>query len=397
MIILGANLVLPTNFCIMNLIKNSILVFFLGIFLFSCTTKVKQQACCELKAEDFQKKVDGKAVNLYFLKNGDIRMAVTNFGGRIVSLCTPDKNGALADVVLGFKNIDDYLAANEAYHGALIGRIGNRIAKGKFELDGESYILPLNNGPNHLHGGPKGFHNQVWDVKSASETTIVLTYVSKDGEMGYPGNLSVEVVYELTSENEVVMKYKATTDKSTPVNLTNHAFFNLGGEASGTINDHILTINADYFTAVDETLIPFGKNAKVEGTPFDFRKGKAIGQDLNMLDNNEQLKNGLGYDHNFVLNKVGEGMTLAATVVSPKTGVKMEVFTEEPGIQFYGGNFFNGSDTGKLGKTFNFRESFALETQHFPDSPNQDAFPSIILNPGETYQTASIYKFSVDR
>jgi aldose 1-epimerase len=340
--------------------------------------------------------VNDKQTNLYFLRNGDITMAVTNFGGRIVSLCTPDKNGILADVVLGFKSIDDYLDANEAYHGALIGRVGNRIANGKFELGDETYTLPLNNGPNHLHGGPKGFHNQVWDVKSVIETSIVHNYLSKEGEMGYPGNLSVEVEYELTSNNEVVMKYKATTDKSTPVNLTNHAFFNLAGEASGTINNHLLTINADKYTAVDETLIPLGKNVTVEGTPFDFRTAKAIGTDLGLQDSNKQLKNGLGYDHNFALNKGYGGMTLAAVVVEPSSGRKMEIFTEEPGIQFYGGNFMDGGDTGKMGKTFDYRESFALETQHFPDAPNQNAFPSIILNPGETYQTKSIYKFSVE-
>ncbi|SHE54525.1 Galactose mutarotase [Mariniphaga anaerophila] len=357
--------------------------------------KDKKQTCVNLNAENFQKTIDGKSVNLYFLRNGDITMAVTNFGGRIVSLCTPDINGTMADVVLGFKSIDEYLAANEAYHGALIGRVGNRIAGGQFELDGKTYDLPLNNGPNHLHGGPKGFHNQVWDVKSVSENSIVLTYLSEDGEMGYPGNLSMVVEYELTPKNEVMMKYTATTDKRTPVNLTNHAFFNLGGEAGGSINNHILTINADYYTAVDETLIPLGENVPVNGTPFDFRKGKSIGQDLGMQQTNEQLKNGMGYDHNFALKKDNGRMSLAAIVVETKSGRKMEVFTEEPGIQFYGGNFFDGSDTGKLGKPLNYRESFALETQHFPDSPNHKDFPSILLNPGETYQTQTIYKFSV--
>lgn len=377
--------------------KNIFLILLLGIGILSCNSKVEKLGCCNLKAEDFHQTVDGKETNLYILKNGEISMAVTNYGGRIVSLCAPGRNGELADVVLGFKSIDEYLAANEAYHGALIGRVGNRIAEGIFELDSITYTLPLNNGPNHLHGGPKGFHNQVWDVKAASETSIVLAYLSKDGEMGYPGNLNVEVEYQLTAENEVVMKYKAITDKSTPVNLTNHAFFNLGGEGSGTINEHILTLNADKFTAVDETLIPFGEHSPVEGTPFDFRNGKAIGQDLAMQETNGQLQNGMGYDHNFVLNKGEGGMTLAAVVVEPKSGRKMEIFTEEPGIQFYGGNFFDGSDTGKHGKAFNYRESFALETQHYPDSPNQKTFPSIILEPGETYLTKSVYKFSVEK
>ncbi len=381
----------------MTTIKNLCLMLILSVTLFSCTTKVENENCCNLNAEDFKQTVDGKATSLYFLKNGDITMAVSNYGGRIVSLCAPDKAGVMADVVLGFKSIDGYLNANEVFHGALIGRVGNRIAKGKFELNGTEYILPINNDPNHLHGGPKGFHNQVWDVKSISETSIVLTYLSKDGEMGYPGNLRVEMEYELTPDNEVVMKYNATTDKSTPVNITNHAFFNLGGEASGTINQHLLMLNADSFTPVDETLIPLGKNVAVEGTPFDFRKAKAIGQDLGKQESNEQLKNGLGYDHNFVLNKGDGGLTLAAVVVDPNSGRKMEIFTEEPGIQFYGGNFMDGSDTGKLGKTLDFRESFALETQHFPDAPNQETFPSIVLHPGETYKTESVYKFSVQK
>ncbi|MCW0484508.1 aldose epimerase family protein [Gaoshiqia sediminis] len=368
-----------------------------GLMNSGCSPKkTETKSCINLKAEDFQQAIDGKQTNLYFLKNGDISAAITNYGGRIVSLCVPGRNGELADVVLGFSSINGYLNAKETFHGALIGRVGNRIAKGKFVLNDEEYNLPLNNGVNHLHGGPGGFHNVVWDVKAVTDTSIVLSYLSPDGEMGYPGNLAVEVVYTLTSNNEVKMDYLATTDKSTPVNLTNHAFFNLAGEANGTINDHVLTINADYYTPVDSTLIPFGENEPVAGTPFDFRQAKPIGQDLNLQEENEQLTNGLGYDHNFALNKeVGKKMTLAATVVEPVSGRKMEVFTEEPALQFYGGNFMDGADTGKYGKTFNFRESFALETQHFPDSPNQANFPSIILNPGEKYETSSTYKFSI--
>ena len=365
----------------------------------SCTPKPqsKTENCFALKAEDFQKTIDGKTTNLYFLKNGNIQAAITNYGGRIVGLCTPDKNGKMGDVVLGFNSIDGYLKAKEVFYGALIGRVGNRIAKGKFTLDGQEYTLPLNNGVNHLHGGPGGFHNVIWDVKAATDSSIVLTYLSKDGEMGYPGNLNVEVQYLLDSKNEIVMSYKATTDKSTPVNLTNHAFWNLAGEGSGTINDQILTINADAYTPVDSTLIPLAGNEPVEGTPFDFRAGKAIGTDLGQVESNIQLKHGPGYDHNFALNKpaVGE-MSLAATVFDPVSGRKMEIFTQEPALQFYGGNFMDGSDTGKSGKDFKYREAFALETQHFPDSPNNTNFPSIILNPGETYQTQSIYRFSID-
>ena len=382
----------------MNRTKLLLILLAVGLIYGSCgTTKTEKKACSNLKAEDFQKSIGGKQTNLYFLHNGDLSAAITNFGGRIVSLCVPGRNGEMADVVLGFTSVDGYINAKEPFHGALIGRVGNRIAKGKFTLDGVEYIFPLNNGVNHLHGGPGGFHNVVWDVKSTTDSSIVLTYLSKDGEMGYPGDLNVEVKYTLTSTNEVKIAYTATTDKATPVNLTNHAFYNLAGEGNGTINNQWLTINADYYTPVDSTMIPLGENAPVEGTPFDFRKAKPIGQDLHLQDENEQLTNGLGYDHNFVLNKPESGeMTWAATVFDPSSGRKMEIFTEEPGLQFYGGNFMDGSDTGKSGKTFNYRESFALETQHFPDSPNQPDFPSIILRPGEVYQTSSIYKFSVE-
>jgi aldose 1-epimerase len=368
-----------------------------GTILSACTQKpVEPKTCGNLIAEDFKTTVNGKKTSLYVLQNGDITMAITNYGGRIVSLLTPGKNGELGDVVLGFNSISGYLNAHEVFHGALIGRVGNRIAKGKFTLDGVDYTLPINNNPNHLHGGSGGFHNVVWDVKSVNDTSIVLNYMSKDGEMGYPGNLNVEVTYILNAKNELTIGYLATTDKSTPVNLTNHAFFNLAGDKYGTINNHVLTINSDLMTAVDSTLIPLGENVKVEGTPFDFRIPKAIGKDLQMELENEQLKNGKGYDHNFVLNKTTEGkMTWAATVVEPESGRMMEIFTEEPAIQFYGGNFMNGSDTGKHGKTFNYRESFALETQHLPDSPNQPQFPCIILKPGEKYKTTSIYKFSI--
>ena len=380
----------------MKYLLKILLIIAIFINFFSCNLQQPKHSCCNLKAEDFQKTLNGKEVGLYFIGNGNISMAVTNFGGRIVSLCTSDKTGKMTDVVLGFKNIDEYLKAKEPFHGAIIGRVGNRIAKAQFTLDGITYILPINNNPNHLHGGPKGFHNQVWEVKAVNDTSIILTYASKDDEMGYPGNLNVEVQYLLTANNEVVMNYKATTDKSTLVNLTNHAFFNLGGEASGTINNHILTINADGFTSIDETFIPLGENAVVDGTPFDFRKGKPIGKDLKMQDSIVQLKNGKGYDHNFVLYNSKDQMILAAVVVEPQNGIKMEIFTEEPGIQFYGGNFFDGSDTGKTGKPHNYREAFALETQHFPDAPNQQSFPSIILNPGETYKSKSVYKFSIE-
>jgi len=380
--------------------KLSKLIFVLalaGLAQVSCSPKkAETKSSFNLKAEDFQKTIDGKQTNLYFLKNGNIEAAITNYGGRIVGLCTPDKTGKMGDIVLGFSSIEGYLKAKEVFHGALIGRVGNRIAKGKFTLDGQEYTLPLNNGVNHLHGGPGGFHTAIWDVKSVNDSTIVLNYISKDGEMGYPGNLDVDVQYLLNLKNELVISYKATTDKSTPVNLTNHAFWNLAGEGNGTINDHILTINADEYTPVDSTLIPLAGNATVAETPFDFRAGKAIGTDLAQQADNAQLKNGLGYDHNFGLNKFSENeMSLAATVVEPVSGRKMEIYTQEPALQFYGGNFMDGTDIGKSGLAYKYRESIALETQHFPDSPNNANFPSIILKPGVVYQTQSIYKFSV--
>jgi len=369
------------------------IISLLFLFVF-CTYNSKEEFV--LKASDFQKTIDGKVTNLYLLKNDKIKVYITNYGGRIVSLLAPDRYGKMGDVVLGFKSIDDYLSANGPYHGALIGRVGNRVAKGKFTLDSKTYSLPINNNENHLHGGPEGFNNQVWEVKAVDQSSISMSYFSKDGEMGYPGNLDVQVKYSLNNENELLISYKATTDKSTPVNLTNHAFFNLAGEASGTINDHLLRLNADHFTPVDETLIPLGENRSVEGTPFDFRIPKTIGRDLNQQNTNTQMNYGGGYDHNFVLNKENDReMSLAGYVIDPKTGRRMDIFTEEPGIQFYGGNFMDGSDIGKYGKKFLYRESFALETQHFPDSPNQPSFPNIILLPGEIYQTKSIYKFSI--
>jgi aldose 1-epimerase len=349
-----------------------------------------------LKTSDFQTEIGGKKTDLYLLKNEQIEVYITNYGGRIVSLLTPDKKGVMGDVVLGFKSIADYLKAKTPFHGCIIGRYGNRIAKGSFELDGTTNQLPINNNENHLHGGPDGFHNQVWDVVAVDENSIAMTYLSKDGEMGYPGNLSVEVTYAINEKNELSIAYKATTDKATPINLTNHAFFNLAGQAKGSINDHLLMINADHFTPVDEGLIPLGETRSVEGGPFDFRRAKTIGRDLNQQASNTQLRRGGGYDHNFVLNKDSQGrMSLAARVVDPKSGRQMDVFTEEPGIQFYGGNFMDGSDVGKYGTKFEYRASFALETQHYPDSPNQANFPNTILRPRETYQTQSIYRFSV--
>lgn len=345
----------------------------------------------------FQSTIDGKPTALYTLKNrSGMTATFTNYGGRIVSLLVPDKNGKAVDVVVGFNSLEGFVNSTERYFGATIGRYGNRIANAKFTLDGKEYTLFANNGPNNLHGGKKGFQEVVWDARQPNDSTLQLTYLSKDGEEGFPGNLTVKVTYALTGNNEVKMDYEATTDKKTVVNLTNHAFFNLNGEGSGTINNHVLQINAAQYTPVDSTLIPLGKHASVQGTPFDFRKPVAIG--ARVENNHEQLKFGKGYDHNFVLgNSRLAQLRHAATVSGDQSGIVMEVHTQEPGLQFYGGNFMQGKNTFKSGAKDDFRTAFCLETQHFPDSPNQPSFPSTALTPGQTYRTSSVYRFSVKK
>lgn len=350
---------------------------------------------------DFKGTVDGKKVGLYTLKNRrGMVVQLTNFGGRVVNLWVPDRNHNMLDVVTGFSSLEAYLHGNEAYFGALIGRYGNRIAKGKFTCDGVEYQLPINNGENHLHGGPKGFHNVVWDARrfknAQGEEALELKYLSKDGEEGYPGNLSVRVVYELTHGNELKISYSATTDKATPVNITHHSFFNLHGFNSGIakeINSHVMQIHAPFYNPTDAGLIPTGEIAAVEGTPMDFRKPKAIGERVDQPF--EALKNGLGYDHNWILHKHGDPFTEAALIFEPSTGIQMRVLTDQPAMQFYGGNFFQGKDSGKYGEVYNYRTSFAMETQHYPDSPNQPAFPNTILRPGETYKHVCVYQFEV--
>jgi aldose 1-epimerase len=365
------------------------------LFLVGCTTQPTSKFT--LDPQDFQKKIDGKTTGLYILKNDKgMEFAVTNYGARAVGLMAPDRNGQFGDVLTGFKTLDEYIDCPEPFHGPVVGRVGNRIAKGKFTLDGKTYSVPVNNGPNHLHGGPEGFHHQVWEVINVTENSIDLRHVSVDGEMGYPGELTVDLRYELTNENELILSYKATTNQKTVVNLTWHPFFNLAGEGS-TINDHLLMINADHYTPVDATLIPLGKHAPVANTPFDFRTAKPIGRDLSEQANNIQLQHGAGYDHNWVLNtQPGESMRLAARLEDPTSGRVMEIRTEELGLQFYGGNFFDGSTTGKNGKSHIYRGAMALEPQMFPDAPNQPNFPSIVLEPGEVYQTQSVYHFSTN-
>lgn len=342
----------------------------------------------------FRDTIDGKTTALYVLENKNhVKALFTNYGGRLVGLWVPDKGGKLIDVVVGMNSVKGYRESTEPYFGATIGRYGNRIAKGRLTLDGKAYTLFTNNGPNTLHGGKKGFQYVVWDAVQPDAHTVEFTYLSKDMEEGYPGALQVKVVYSLDDDNALKMEYTATTDKKTVVNLTNHAFFNLNGEGSGTILDHVMEINADTYTPVDATLIPTGSKDPVKGTPFDFTAATAIRARIN--DANEQLKNGGGYDHNFVLN--GSGMKQAATVTGDRSGIVMKIETEEPGLQFYSGNFMHGKNVFKGGAKDEYRTAFAMETQHFPDSPNQPDFPSTVVKPGQTYHTVSVYTFSVKK
>lgn len=362
------------------------------------TTVTTDKAALLLPAQaSFKSTIDGKQTDLYLLQNNrGMRAAITNYGARLVSLLVPDTTGNLVDVIDGFDSIGGYEHATEGFFGATIGRYGNRIAKGKFTLDGKAYQLNANNGPNTLHGGKKGFNAVVWDGKQLNDSTAEFTYLSKDGDENFPGNLQVKVTYTLTSENGVKIDYEATTDKKTVVNLTNHAFFNLNGKGSGDILGTKLWIDADRMTPVDSLLIPTGKLAVVRGTPFDFTTPTTIGARIN--DDNEQLKNGKGYDHNYVLNDFKpHNRMLAATATGDKSGVVMDVFTEEPGLQFYSGNFMKGANDFGKGVKDAYRTAFCLETQHYPDSPNQPSFPTTVLAPGQTYATSTTYQFSTTK
>jgi aldose 1-epimerase len=343
-------------------------------------------------AKGFEQTIDGKQTHYYILKNkSGIQAAFTDYGAHLLALLVPDKKGKLTDVVLGFDDIDTYKKEMSAYYGATIGRYGNRIAKGHYVMDGRRYDLFINNKPNTLHGGKKGFNDVVWDAKQVSDSSITFSYLSKDGEEGYPGNLDCKVTYELTADNALKISYEATTDKNTVVNLTNHAYFNLNGLGSGTILEHLVQFDAANYTPIDSTSITTGQIAPVAGTPFDFTKPATIGSRIN--DNNGQLKNGKGYDHNFVLDK-HDLTTPIATITGDKTGIEMQIFTTEPGLQFYSGNFMAGATTMHGGGKNDYRTGFAVETQHYPDSPNKPQFPSTELKPGEVYKTVTIYKFS---
>lgn len=346
-----------------------------------------------LNKENFQSEVKGKKTDLYVLTNANgMEVAITNYGGVIVSVMVPDRDGEMQDVVLGFDNIDDYVNIKNDF-GATIGRYGNRIANGKIVLGDVEYELSVNDNGNTLHGGPEGFNTQVFDAKQLDEQTLELTYLSVDGEMGFPGNLDVKVVMKVTDDNAIEISYEAVTDKETVCNLTNHSYFNLNGDGETTVLDHTLMLNADGYTPVNETLIPTGVIESVKDTPMDFTVETAIGERID--DDFEQLVLGRGYDHNWVLNSAGDVAEVAATVYSPTTGIQLDTYTSEPGLQVYTGNFLDGSATGKNGAVYNFRSGVCLETQKYPDTPNNPDWPSANLSPGDLYTSKCVYKFSV--
>lgn len=375
-------------------IKTLFLAFAI-LSLFSCSNDKSKIKLFE--TSEFTATLNNRNISLYTLCAGDITMQVTNFGARVVSLWVPDRDGNHEDVVLGYENIDRYINnSGERFLGAVVGRYANRIANGQFELEGVQYQLSTYNNGQCLHGGDKGFDMVVWDVVEVSDNQLVLAYTSPDMEEGFPGTLTTKMTYTLTPENEFIVDYEATTDKTTIVNISHHSFFNLKGESKGTITDHIMTINASRTTPVDKVLIPTGELADVANTPFDFRKPATIGERIDV--DNEQLKNGLGYDHNWVLDRVSQSnIELAATVYEPNSGRYMEVWTDQPALQFYSGNFFDGTTIGKHGGELNFREAFALETQKYPDSPNNNQFPSTTLTPEDVYKHKCIYKFSSNK
>jgi aldose 1-epimerase len=348
-----------------------------------------------IKKESFGKTTGGEQIELYSLSNKKgMEVSITNFGATVVTLKVPDRSGKAADIVLGYDTLDGY-ENGTSYFGATVGRYGNRIAGGKFSIDGKTYTLPKNNGENTLHGGIVGFNKRVWKAKeiaSKEGESLEMTYLSADGEEGFPGNLSAKVVFTLPAErNELRIDYTATTDKDTVLNLTNHSYFNLSGEGSGDILDHVMTLHSKQFTPVDKTLIPTGELKNVGGTPMDFNSATAIGKRIN--ENDEQLVFGKGYDHNWVLTRAGSGLSMAAEAYDPKSGRKLEVLTTEPGVQFYSGNFLDGAK-GKGNKPYPQRAAFCLETQHFPDSPNHANFPSTLLKPNAVFHSQTVFRFS---
>ena len=366
-----------------------------ALLMAACTPKAEKTTDSGLLQSNFQMEVDGKKTDLYTLRNKNkMEVCVTNFGGRIVSVMVPDKDGQMRDVVLGFDSIQDYVSKPSDF-GASIGRYANRINQGRFTLDGTEYQLPQNNYGHCLHGGPQGFQYRVFDAVQPNPQELELTYMAEDGEEGFPGNITCKVLMKLTDDNAIDIRYEAETDKPTIVNMTNHSYFNLDGDAARN-EAHLLTIDADYYTPVDSTFMTTGEIAPVEGTPMDFRTPTPVGARINDYDF-VQLKNGNGYDHNWVLNTKGDITRKCATLESPLTGIVLDVYTNEPGIQVYAGNFLDGSLTGKKGITYNQRASVCLETQKYPDTPNKPEWPSAVLRPGEKYMSQCIFKFSVDK
>ena len=364
-----------------------------ALLLASCATGEKPTASGLLKS-NFQTEVDGKKTDLFVLRNANnMEVCITNFGGRIVSVMVPDREGVMRDVVLGFDSIRDYITKPSDF-GASIGRYANRINQGRFTLDGVEYVLPRNNYGHCLHGGPNGFQYQVYDARQTGPQELELTYLSKDGEEGFPGNITCKVLMTLTDDNAIDIRYEAETDQPTIVNMTNHSYFNLDGDA-GSNSDHLLTIDADYYTPVDSTFMTTGEIAPVEGTPMDFRTATPVGARIDDFDF-VQLKNGNGYDHNWVLNTQRDITHKCVTLESPKTGIVLDVYTNEPGIQVYAGNFLDGTIMGKKGIVYNQRASVCLETQKYPDTPNKPDWPSAVLRPGEKYNSHCVFKFSIN-
>jgi len=366
------------------------------VLAYGCQQNSSKQHTTDMRDSldlSFDTVIDSKDVKLYTLMNGKLKAALTNYGARLVKLQVPNKAGNLTDVVLGYDSAAAYKSNASNFYGAIVGRYGNRIGDATFTLQGSKYELEKNDGKNSLHGGTHGVYNQVWDVANSSDTSITFTYISPDGEAGYPGEVKMQVTYTLSHTGGLVMDYQATTDKETVLNLTNHAYFNLSGAGSATILDHELQIDAEAITEVDDTLIPTGKSIQVGGTPFDFRQAFVIGDRIETED--AQLKIGKGYDHNFELSQAS-GFRKVASVYAPKTGIEMQVLTTEPGLQFYSGNFMKDTDPkGKSGLAYPFRSAFCLETQHYPDAPNHPAFASTVLKPEQTYCTKSEYRFTI--
>ncbi len=377
--------------------KQFLLAGIAALMLASCNQKPDTKLTLSgLNPADFQTTVNDSQTGLYALKNkAGMEVCITNFGGRIVSVMVPDKNGTMQDVVLGFDSIADYINIPSDF-GASIGRYANRINQGRIVLNGDTIQLPQNNFGHCLHGGPKGWQYQVFDAKQIDETTLELTRFSPDGDENFPGNVTAKVLFKLTEDNAIDIKYSATTDKTTIINMTNHSYFNLSGNPAQAATDHILYVNADTYTPVDNTFMTTGEIVPVKDTPMDFTTPKAVGQDIANFDF-DQLKNGNGYDHNWILNTQGDITRIAAKLTSPVSGITLEVYTNEPGIQVYTGNFLDGTVKGKKGIVYNQRASVCLETQHYPDSPNKPEWPSVVLEPGQTYNSECIFKFSVEK